>query len=90
MPNLYRSNKFIKELKKLLKKGILSIDQVEKFLRLIEDNPQHSSLRTKKIQGTDGIYEASINMVIRVTFHYEKPNTIYLRNVGEHSILKDE
>jgi len=90
MPNLYRSNKFIIELKKLLKKGILSIDQAEKFLQLIEDNPQHPSLRTKKIQGTDGIYEASINMAIRVTFHYEKPNTIYLRNVGEHGILKDE
>lgn len=59
-------------------------------MQLIEDNPQHPSLRTKKIQGTDGIYEASINMAIRVTFHYEKPNTIYLRNVGEHRILKDE
>jgi len=86
MPNLYRSNKFIKELKKLIKKGILSIDQVERFLQLIEENPQHPSLRTKKIQGTDGIFEASINMAIRVTFHYEKSNTIYLRNVGEHSI----
>jgi len=90
MPNLHRSNKFIRELKKLLKKGIISSDQVEKFLKHVEDNPQHPSLRTKKIQGTDAIYEASINMAIRVTFHYVKPNTIYLRNVGEHNILKDE
>lgn len=90
MPNLHRSNRFMKELKKLLKKGIISRDQVGKFLKLIEDNPQHPSLRTKKIKGTDGIYEASMNMVIRVTFHYVKPNTIYLRNIGEHSIIKDE
>ncbi len=90
MPNLQRSNKFIRELKKLLKKGIISGDQVEKFLKLMEENPQHPSLRTKKIQGTEAIYEASINMAIRVTFHYVKPNTIYLRNVGEHKIPKDE
>ena len=84
MPNLYRSERFVKELKKLLKKGVLTAIQLEKFLLLIESNPQHPSLRTKKIQGTDEIFEASITMGIRVTFQYIKPDTIYLRNVGEH------
>lgn len=86
MPNLYRSDRFVKELQKLLKKWILTANQLDKFLLLIESNPQHSSLRTKKIQGTDEIFEASITMGIRVTFQYIKPNTIYLRNVGEHDI----
>ena len=86
MPNLYRSDRFVKELKKLLKKGVLSALQLEKFLLLIESNPQHPSLRTKKIQGTDEIFEASITMGIRVTFQYIKPDTIYLRNVGEHDL----
>lgn len=86
MPKLHRSERFIKELKKLLKKGVLTLAQVEKFLQLIEENPQHPSLRTKKIQGTDGIFEASLNMAIRVTFQYVKPDTIYLRNLGEHDI----
>ena len=85
MPNLYRSERFVKELKKLLKKGVLTAIQLEKFLLLIESNPQHPSLRTKKIQGTDEIFEASITMGIRVTFQYIKPDTIYLRNVGEHN-----
>jgi mRNA interferase RelE/StbE len=84
MPNLYRSDRFVKELKKLLKKGILTANQLDKFLLLIESNPQHPSLRAKKIQGTDEIFEASITMGIRVTFQYIKPDTIYLRNVGEH------
>ena len=89
MPNLYRSDRFIKELKKLIKKGVVTSSQIQKFFALIEENPQHPSLRTKKIQGTSGIFEASITMAIRVTFHYEKPDTIYLRNVGEHdSTLK--
>ena len=86
MPNLYRSDRFVKELQKLLKKGILTANQLDKFLLLIESNPQHSSLRTKKIQGTDEIFEASITMGICVTFQYIKPDTIYLRNVGEHDI----
>ena len=86
MPNLYRSDRFVKELKKLLKKGILTATQLEKFLLLIESNTQHPSLRTKKIQGTDEIFEASITMGIRVTFQYIKPDTIYLRNVGEHDL----
>ena len=86
MPNLHRSDRFVKELKKLFKKGILTADQVEKFLLLMETNPQHPSLRTKKIQGTADIFEASINMTLRVTFQYVKSDTIYLRNVGEHDI----
>ncbi len=86
MPNLHRSERFLKEMKKLLKKGVLTVEQVEKFLKLIEQNPQHPSLRTKKVQGTDEIFEASSNMAIRVTFHYVKPDIIYLRNVGEHNM----
>lgn len=86
MPNLHRSDRFMKELKKLLKKGVLTLAQVEKFFQLVEENPQHPSLRTKKIQGTNSVFEASLNMAIRVTFEYVKPDTIYLRNVGEHDI----
>ena len=32
MPNLYRSDRFVKELQKLLKKGILTANQLDKFL----------------------------------------------------------
>ena len=65
---------------------MLDIAQVEKFLRLIEENSRHPSLRVKKIQGTEDIFEASINMAVRVTFQFVKPDTIYLRNIGEHDI----
>ena len=84
MPQISRSGRFIKELQKLLKKGILDLAQVEKFLRLIAANPRHPSLRIKKIQGTEDIFEATVNMAVRVTFQYLKPDTIYLRNIGEH------
>lgn len=50
-------------------------------LELMEQNAKHPSLRTKKIQGTDDIYEASINMSYRVTWQYYKDG-ILLRNIG--------
>jgi len=86
MPLISRSDKFIKEIKKLITKKILTVEQVEKFLRLIADNPRHPSLRIKKIQGTVDIFEASVNMSVRVTFQYIKPDTIYIRNIGEHEM----
>ena len=86
MPQISRSDKFMKELQKLIKKGILTIDQAEKFLRLIADNPRHPSLRIKKIQGTSDIFEASVNMSVRVTFQFVKPDSVCLRNIGEHDM----
>jgi len=86
MPTIRRSDKFIKELQKLVKKGVLDVEQVEKFLRLIIENPRHPSLRVKKIQGTEDIFEASVNMAVRVTFQYIKPDIVYLRNIGEHDM----
>ena len=47
------------------------------------DNPSHPSLRIKKIQGTEGIFECSISMSIRMTWEY-CDGKILLRAVGEH------
>lgn len=89
MPNLHRSDRFMKQLKKLLSNGIVTVSQVEKFLHLLEETPQHPSLRTKKIQGTAGVFEASLNMAVGITFEYIKPDAVYLRNIGAHdSTLK--
>ena len=86
MLKINKSERFIRELKKLLQKGTIDISQVEKFLRLIVESPSHPSLRIKKIQGTQNVFEASLNMEIRVTFNFVKPDTIYLRNIGKHDI----
>jgi mRNA interferase RelE/StbE len=86
VPKISRSDRFIKELRKLIDKGVLTIEQVEKFLRLVEENPRHPSLRIKKIQGTADIFEASVNMSVRVSFQYIKPDTVFLRNIGEHDM----
>lgn len=54
----------------------------KKFLLMIK-NPHHPSLRTKKVQGTDNIFECSINMAVRMTWQYEG-ESIMLRVVGDH------
>jgi mRNA interferase RelE/StbE len=56
---------------------------LHKKLDLMSKNPHHPSLRTKKVQGTDDIFECSINMSIRMTWQYDGAS-ILLRVVGNH------
>lgn len=53
-------------------------------LSLIYRNPRHPSLRVKKIQGQEDIFEASITMDIRMTWQYIKKDVILLRKIGRH------
>jgi len=59
----------------------------EKLKRLAK-NPAHPSLRTKRIQGTDDMYESSINMDIRVIWHFADGVIIILADIGHHDVLK--
>jgi mRNA-degrading endonuclease YafQ of YafQ-DinJ toxin-antitoxin module len=48
----------------------------------------HPSLRTKKIKGTDGLFECSVNMDIRIIWTYYDDEIIILLDVGLHDILQ--
>ena len=78
--NIYFSDLFLESVKRL------SVDvkrALKKKLDLLADNPKHPSLRTKKIKGSEGIFEASINMDIRMTWEFYEDG-ILLRNIGKH------
>ncbi len=83
---IYYSDKFLENVKKLpkdLKKTLKG------KLGILLDNPRHPSLRTKKIQGRENVFEATITMGIRITWQYTDDG-ILLRNIGEHDrTLKD-
>lgn len=81
MTTLRSTERFDKSLKGLDPNSQKSI---AKAMRLLLDNPYHPSLRIRKMEGYDSVFEASANMDIRTTFHYEKPDTIVLRNCGHH------
>ena len=58
--------------------------KVDKAIHLLADNPQHPSLRSKKIQGVRGIYEARIDRNYRMTYERLGDDVIRLRVVGKH------
>lgn len=62
--------------------------QLMNKLELLAENPMHPSLRTKRIQGAEDLYECSVNMDIRIIWYYEGNTMIILVDVGRHDILK--
>ena len=57
------TKRFEKRLKKL---SAIEKKQIKAKVELLADNPLHPSLRTKRIQGTDHLFECSVNMDITV------------------------
>ena len=62
--------------------------QFKRKLRTFAENPLHPSLRTKRIQGTDDLFEFSVNMDIRVIWFYEGDSLVALIDIGHHDILR--
>ena len=61
---------------------------LRKKLELFSENPTYPSLRTKHIQGTDKLYECSVNMDIRIVWYYQGNAMIIIVDVGHHDILR--
>ena len=61
---------------------------VSKALTLLGDNPKYPSLRVKKMEGKQNIWEARPSKRLRMTFEMVG-EIISMRNVGEHDkVLK--
>ncbi len=77
--------KYTKEFEKDLKKLSPSEQKaVSAKLKLFVQNPFYPSLRTKKVQGIDNVFEMSVNMDIRILWRYENGIIILLLDVGHH------
>lgn len=59
-----------------------------KKLSLFINNHRHPSLRTKKIKGSEILFESSISMSIRVIWAYKNACLILMLDIGHHDILK--
>ena len=62
--------------------------QIRNKLNILAENPSHPSLRTKRIQGSKGLFECNVNMDIRIIWYYEGDKLIIIVDVGHHDILK--
>jgi len=79
------SNRFSKRFRTLVKENKGIVPQVEKtLLHLQKFPPAHPALRMKRVQGTDGVFECSVNMNIRMTFEFTDSNTILLRYIDHY------
>lgn len=77
--------KYTKEFEKNLK-SLTKQEQklVASKLKLIVQNPFYPSLRTKKVQGLNNVFEMSVNMDIRILWKYEDGIIILLLDIGHH------
>mgnify|MGYP002626742085 CR=1 FL=1 len=80
--------KYTKEFEKNLKK-LSSKEQraVANKLKLLCQNPFNPSLRTKKVQGIDNVFEMSVNMDVRILWRYENGIIILLLDIGHHKAV---
>lgn len=80
------SNRFQKHYKKL---SAQEKNLFKQKLELFVKNPWHPSLRVKRIQGTEDLFEFSVNMDIRVIWYYEGDAIVLLIDIGHHDIFKN-
>ena len=77
--------KYTKEFEKNLK-SLTTQEQkmVARKLKLLVKDPFYPSLRTKKVQGLEHVFEMRVNMDIRILWKYENGIIILLIDVGHH------
>jgi hypothetical protein len=61
---------------------------VDKQIALLLSKPRHPSLRLKKMEGTDAVWEVRITRSYRMTLEIQG-NTFLLRPIGAHDVLRE-
>ncbi len=61
---------------------------IDRAVTQLRDNPRHPGLRTHRVWGRHGVYEARLDSGNRMTFHWEGP-TVVLRAHCNHDILNN-
>ena len=84
MYRLEPTKAFIKNLKKLSKNEQKTI---ARKLELLVQNPFHPSLRTKKVQSLENVFECSVNTDIRILWTYKGDKIILMLDIGRHDIF---
>jgi mRNA-degrading endonuclease RelE of RelBE toxin-antitoxin system len=81
MPRIRLTRRFLKSFARL---PASVQEKVKKQIALLADNPRHTSLQTKPIQGAPGVYEARVDIDYRMTYERDAHDTLVMRVVGRH------
>lgn len=82
MPKIMLSDRFI-ELYKSLPESIRK--KIKRQIQLLAENPRHPSLQTKPIRGSNGIFEARVDLNYRLTYERLPDDILLLRVVATHN-----
>ncbi|MBI4065484.1 plasmid stabilization protein [Candidatus Gottesmanbacteria bacterium] len=80
--NLVPSQRFYRDLGKLEKKNERLQKAIGKTMGLLQDNPNHPSLRLHKLSG-QSVYSISVTMSIRMLIAF-RGDDIHLLRIGTH------
>lgn len=61
--------------------------QTDRQIKRLLENPRYPSMRIKKMEGQEHIWEARVTKNYRFTFQV-KEDTLVLRRIGTHDILR--
>ena len=81
MPEIYLTDRFKKAYRDFpehLRK------KVNKAMCFLAEDVRYPSLRTKSVQGAQGVYEARVDRGCRMTYERLPGDTLLMRVVGEH------
>ena len=83
---LIYTDSYINKAKRFVKKHPELITQYEKTLKILENDPHHSSLRLHRLKGKlKDLHSIAINISYRITLEfYLEDKEIVLVNVGHH------
>ncbi|MGI0481937.1 type II toxin-antitoxin system YafQ family toxin [Geminocystis sp. CENA526] len=85
---LLRSNVFIKNARKIVKKQPLLAQNIQNTLILLSSDPFQSQLKTHKLKGElKDSYACSVTYDLRIIFkfvEYEQKQAIFLQTIGNH------
>ncbi|MFO7951352.1 MAG: cytotoxin [Bacillota bacterium] len=84
MFKLYATSRFKKARENLT---VTEQKQVIKTVALLQRNPRHPGLNSKKIKGKTGIMECRVNQDLRILWQY-RGDLIVLLAVGRHDIVE--
>lgn len=82
MYDIFLTERFKKELKKILRKDRSLKDRITKQFKWLEIDLKHKSLRIHKLSGINN-YSLSVNMSIRIIFSIRGKRIMCLR-IGTH------
>ncbi len=68
-------------------------EKAKKAFKLFSQNPNHRSLVVKPIQGTNGLWEARVDIHYRVVFYYDRDESTnekicVFTDIGTHDVEK--